>query len=185
MTIGVLAYQGSFAEHLAACQRAGLRAIPVRNTEDLKKIDRIILPGGESTTISKILHRTGFFGQLKKRIEEGMPVWGTCAGCILMATEVEGLTPQLSIMDMKVVRNAYGSQLDSFTVLESVEGITDGPMPLEFIRAPVIECVGKDVRILKTVEGRIVAAQQGNRLATTFHPELTDRGDFHLYFSKL
>jgi len=185
MIIGVLAYQGSFAEHLAACQRAGLRSIPVRSAEDLKKIDRIILPGGESTTISKILHRTGLFSQLKRRIEMGMPVWGTCAGCILMATEVEGLTRQLGIIDMKVIRNAYGSQLDSFTVLESVKGVTEGAMPLEFIRAPVIESVGMNVSILKKVEGRIVAVQQGNRLATTFHPELTDRGDFHLYFSNL
>lgn len=184
--IGVLALQGSFAEHLAVLQQIpNVEAIAVKTIAELKAVDRLILPGGESTAIGKLLKKTGMFDVLKQRIEQGMPVWGTCAGLILLAHEIVGEEPYLDVMNIKVRRNAYGSQLDSFRCEQAIPAICNKPIPLVFIRAPWIEAVGTGVEVLAERDGRIIAAKQGRLLATSFHPELTNDLKFYEYFLKL
>ena len=184
--IGVLALQGSFAEHLEILKKMpNIEAIPVKTIAELEAVDRLILPGGESTTIGKLLHSTGLFSVLKKRIDEGMPVWGTCAGLILLAHEIVGEKPYLDAMNIKVRRNAYGSQLDSFTCQQIIPAICGKAIPLVFIRAPWIEAAGPAVEIIAEHEGRIIAAKQGRILATSFHPELTKDLNVYEYFLKL
>ncbi len=184
--IGVLALQGSFAEHLEILNKMpNIEAIPVKTIAELETVDRLILPVGESTTIGKLLHSTGLFSVLKKRIEEGMPVWGTCAGLILLAHEIVGEKPYLDAMDIKVRRNAYGSQLDSFRCEQIIPAISAKPIHLVFIRAPWIEAVGPEVEVLADRDGRIIAARQGRLLATSFHPELTKDTSVYEYFLQM
>lgn len=180
--IGILALQGAFREHVNIIKALGHDPVEVRKTEDLNDLHGIILPGGESTAMGKLLVDFGIRETLSKKIEEGLPVWGTCAGMILLAGEIVGdSTLHIPLMDIKVKRNAYGRQAGSFFCEASVLGIaSDIKMP--FIRAPYIEGVKDGVHILSVVNGNIVAAKQENMLVTSFHPELTDDTRIHRYF---
>jgi 5'-phosphate synthase pdxT subunit len=185
--VGVLGLQGDFAEHLRALRGIGAEAIDVRRPEQLDDVDALIIPGGESTTIGKLAERFHIIPKLRERIRAGMPVWGTCAGAIFLANEVPGHPhPLLSAMDISVDRNAFGRQLDSFEADLDVPQIGDLPYHAVFIRAPKITRTGKDVETLAALDdGTIVAARQGNLLATSFHPELTADDRFHRYFLSL
>lgn len=184
--IGVLSYQGSVVEHMKSLSKIeGITPMEVKTLEGINSVDALIIPGGESTTISKLLKIFELFEPLKKRIQEGMPVWGTCAGLILLANEIVGEQAHLQCMDIKVKRNAYGSQLDSFSCDYVIPEFSKKPLPLVFIRAPYIESVGKDVKVLCELDGHIVCARQNNMLVTSFHPELTEDTTIHEYFCNM
>lgn len=184
--IGVLSYQGSVVEHMKSLSKIeGITPMEVKTLEGINSVDALIIPGGESTTISKLLKIFGLFEPLKKRIQEGMPVWGTCAGLILLANEIVSEQAHLQCMDIKVKRNAYGSQLDSFSCDYVIPEFSQKPLPLVFIRAPYIENVGKDVKVLCELDGHIVCARQNNMLVTSFHPELTEDTTIHEYFCNM
>ncbi|MPZ98244.1 MAG: pyridoxal 5'-phosphate synthase glutaminase subunit PdxT [Dehalococcoidia bacterium] len=182
--IGVLALQGDFAEHLDALRAAGARAIEVRTLAHLEQVDGLVIPGGESTTIARLLLIFDLMEPLRRRIEDGMPVWGTCAGAILLATDVPGLDrPPIAVMPMSVERNAFGPQTASFEADLDIAGLEGAPLRAVFIRAPVITSVGDGVEVLARLEdGRIVAARSGRLLATSFHPELTPDHRMHALF---
>ncbi|MDO5398862.1 MAG: pyridoxal 5'-phosphate synthase glutaminase subunit PdxT [bacterium] len=181
--IGILSYQGTVAEHKKALSKIeGVKPVEVKTLEALNSVDALIIPGGESTTISKLLNIFGLMEPLRRRIESGMPVWGTCAGLILLAKEIEGEAAHLKLMDISVKRNAFGRQLDSFYTSRLIPRVDDSPLPLVFIRAPLIKSVSKDAEILCEIDGNIVAAKQNNMLATSFHPEFTDDLRMHKYF---
>ncbi|PMR60655.1 pyridoxal 5'-phosphate synthase glutaminase subunit PdxT [Verrucosispora sp. ts21] len=188
--IGVLALQGDVREHLTALTGAGAQARPVRRSAELDAVDGLIIPGGESTTISKLVDIFELRGPIDKRISAGMPVYGSCAGMIMLATEVLDGRPDQRGFDgiaMTVRRNAFGRQVDSFEAPVQITGIDGGPLHAVFIRAPWVERVGADVEILGTVAegpatGRVVAVRQGNLLATSFHPELTGDLRLHAHF---
>jgi 5'-phosphate synthase pdxT subunit len=184
VTIGVLALQGSFKEHLTCLQALPeVHGVCVKTAEELNSVDGLILPGGESTTMGKLLREFGILEPLAKKIQTGLPVWGTCAGMILLAKSIaEQTESHLGVMDICVRRNAYGSQLDSFSINTVLPDISNSPVPLVFIRAPYVESAGKDVRILAKIHDKIVAAEQANMLVTAFHPELTSDLTFHKYF---
>lgn len=183
MKIGVLSLQGGVIEHLNHIKKLGHIGIEVKKEKDLKAIDAIILPGGESTTIGKLLKITGLMKPLKEKIENGLPTWGTCAGMILLANEIEGQKEKyLEAMDIKVERNAFGTQIDSFKTYKMIEQISDEEMELVFIRAPYIREIKNNVEILCSVDNKIVAAKQNNIVVTAFHPELTDDVRFLKYF---
>ena len=185
MKIGVFALQGAFAEHENMLARLGAEPFQIRSKEDLQKEhDGLILPGGESTVMAKLLRDLNLFTTVREEIRQGMPVFGTCAGLILLAARTEGEDAYgLGTMDMTAKRNAYGRQLGSFRVHADMKGV--GEIPMTFIRAPYIAQVGKQVQILATVEGHIVAARQENQLVTAFHPELTDDTSVHAYFLEM
>jgi len=181
MVIGVLDIQGSVVEHVAALEKLGLDVVRVKHPEDLEEIKGLIIPGGESTTIGKLLRRFGLREAILKRVDEGMAIWGTCAGAILLAKKIVGSQQAdgLELMNIAVERNAYGRQLDSFeTPLE----FAGDSVPAVFIRAPKIVSVGDNVKILAIYKNDIVAAREGNLLATTFHPELSEDLRVHRYF---
>lgn len=181
MAIGILAVQGAFVEHAAMLDRLGAQRFEIRRPRDLERpLDGLILPGGESTVMGKLLHDLGLFEPLRRRIQEDLPVFGTCAGLILLAKEVEGGNPCFATMDIVVKRNAYGRQLGSFYTEAACKGV--GTVPMTFIRAPYIESVSGSAEVLATVDGRIVAARQGNQLVTAFHPELSNDRSIHQYF---
>lgn len=184
MRIGVLAIQGGVIEHINHLRSLKVEAVEVKKREDLSYLAGIILPGGESTTIGKIIEERGIKGELIKLIKNGLPVWGTCAGMILLAKEIKNDTRRhLEVMDIEVERNAFGSQINSFIENAIINGVSNNPIPLVFIRAPYISRIlSDDVTILGSVGGKIVAARQRNILATAFHPELTDNLEFHKYF---
>jgi 5'-phosphate synthase pdxT subunit len=184
---GVLGLQGDFREHIETFQRLGTEAVDVRRPEQLDDIDALVIPGGESTTIGKLAAHYGFIPKLRERVAQGMSVWGTCAGAIFIARDVPGHPhPLAELMDIVVRRNAFGRQLDSFEADLDVPALGDEPFHAVFIRAPLIESVGEGVEILSRLGGdTVVAARQGNLLATSFHPELTRDGRFHEYFLKL
>lgn len=188
MRIGVLAAQGAFAEHLSVLGRLDVEAIPVRLPEQLSGLSGLIIPGGESTTISKLMLAYGLLDRVKEMVDGGMPVFGTCAGMIMLAKNVvdgNGVQP-LKLMDITVRRNAFGRQADSFETDISVKGLGDKPFHAVFIRAPLIEQVAAPVDVLARLEdGTIVAAQQGKILACSFHPELTGDARVHQYFLDL
>lgn len=185
--VGVLALQGSFAEHLNILNELdGVTSVSVKNLDELNGVDGLILPGGESTTLGKLLRDFELLQPLKARIKQGMPAWGTCAGMILLAKEIEGNEPaHLGVMNIKVRRNAYGGQLESFSDNMLIPEVSNEPFPIVFIRAPWIEKAGDNVQILAEKDGKIIAARQGNMLATSFHPELTGDVRFHKYFTDL
>ncbi len=191
MLIGVLALQGDFEEHLNIVRNIGVESREVRLAQELEDLDGLIIPGGESTTIGKLAADFGLLEPLRSFGKE-KPVWGTCAGAILLSKDVRRAQPLLELMDITVERNAFGRQVDSFEVdldvpaLERVNSSND-PFRAIFIRAPLIESLdGVDVESLSALEdGRIVAAQQGHFLATSFHPELTDDDRFHRYFVQM
>lgn len=187
VTIGVLSYQGSVEEHLhMLSQIEGVTPLAVKTLPALEQVDGLILPGGESTTISKLLKLFGLHEPIRERILAGMPVWGTCAGLILLAKEIVGEEPHFGVMDITVRRNAYGTQLDSFTQDVVVPAFAEQPIPLTFIRAPWIESANSDeVEVLCRLNDHIVAARQGNMLATSYHPEVTGDLTTHRYFADL
>lgn len=182
--IGVLALQGAFREHIYALEALDVGAEAVRKPAQLDDLAGLIIPGGESTAIAKLMETYGFYGAIRGRHRQGMAVWGTCAGAILIADRViDGIQGQssLEIMDMSIRRNAFGRQVDSFEVDLDVKHL-DYPYPGVFIRAPWIESVGDDVEVLAEHSDRIVAARDGRVLATVFHPELTGDPAIHRYF---
>ena len=177
----VLAVQGAFAEHEKALSALGCEYIELRQASDMRKsFDRLILPGGESTVMGKLTRELQMFDELKRLITDGMPVFGTCAGLILLAKSVDGGEVHLGTMDISAKRNAYGRQLGSFSAVTKVGDIHDFPMV--FIRAPYISELSAPAEILAEWDGRIVAARQKNMLATAFHPELTDDLRIHQMF---
>ena len=185
MKIGVLSLQGGVIEHLNHIKALGHTGIEVKKEENLNDIDAIILPGGESTTIGKLLKITGLIKPLKEKIESGLPTWGTCAGMILLANEIEGQEEKyLATMDIKVERNAFGTQIDSFKINKVIKEVSEENMELIFIRAPYITKTKETVEILCEVDNKIVAAKQRNIIVTSFHPELTDDLSFLNYFLK-
>ena len=184
LTIGVLALQGAVAEHLERLQALPqVQGMQVKTVADLYDIDGLILPGGESTTMGKLLREFDLLEPLTEKIKAGLPVWGTCAGMILLAKSIVGQPDNhLGVMDITVQRNGYGSQLDSFSTDMLLPDISTTPIPLVFIRAPYVESAGSNVKVLAKVGDKIVAAEQANMLATAFHPELTSDLTFHRYF---
>lgn len=181
--IGILSFQGTVIEHKKALSKIdGVEPVEVKTLDALNSVDALILPGGESTTISKLLNIFGMMEPLRKRIQDGMPVWGTCAGLILLAKEIVGEDAHLKVMDIKVERNAFGRQIDSFRNEAVISEISPDPIPLVFIRAPLIESVSDDVKVLYEINGSIAAARQNNMLVSSFHPEFTDDLSFHKYF---
>jgi 5'-phosphate synthase pdxT subunit len=186
-TIGVLALQGDFAEHVAALRAAGADVVEVRLPRDLAGLQGLIIPGGESTTISRLMINYDLLEPLRDLTARGFPIWGTCAGAIVLAREAIGLDrPNIGAMDITVRRNAFGSQIDSFEIDLSIPQVGEAPFHAVFIRAPVIEAAAPHVEVLARLpDGRMVAARQGHLLATAFHPELTDDLRFHRYFIEL
>ncbi len=185
MTVGVLALQGAFREHEEMLSRMGVAHRQVRLPRDLAEVERLIIPGGESTTIGKLMVMYDLLEPLRERIQAGMPVWGTCAGAILLSRSiVDGRPdqPALQVMDIESRRNAFGSQLDSFEADITMQGL-DAPFHSVFIRAPILQKPGTQCAVLAHLDdGRIVAARQAQMLATSFHPELTHDDRIHQYF---
>ncbi len=190
MTVGILALQGDFREHETMLRRIGVQTRQVRLPKHLDEVERLIIPGGESTTIGTLLVLYKLLEPICERARQGMPIWGTCAGAILLAKQIaEGRTagqPALALMDITARRNAFGRQLDSFETDLDIPQLGEPPLHTVFIRAPVLESPAPHVSILaKLDDQRIVAAQQGRLLATCFHPELTSDDRIHRYFLEL
>lgn len=183
MKIGILSLQGGVVEHIEHIQALQQEAVEVKKEEDLEGLDGIILPGGESTTIGKLLRDTKIMNPLREKILKGLPVWGTCAGMILLAKNIENWNDRyLQVMDISVRRNAYGRQNDSFETEVLIQEIATNKIPLVFIRAPFITKLGDKVRSIYELNGNVVAARENNMIVTSFHPELTNNLDFHRYF---
>ena len=187
MLIGVLAIQGDFIEHINILQTLGVECREIRLPEQLSDVEGLIIPGGESTTLSRLLTRYNLRQPIKKLAIDGKPLWGTCAGMIMMASEITENDPvPLEIMDIGVQRNAFGRQIDSFEQELEITGFDETPYHAIFIRAPVIKRVGSGVSIMASLQdGRPVAVQQANLMATSFHPELTKDSRFHTHFLNL
>lgn len=188
--VGILALQGDFREHEETLRRIGAPSQQVRLPKHLEQVERLIIPGGESTTIGKLLVTYNLLDPIRERVRQGMPLWGTCAGAILMAQQIaEGRPegqPALAVMDITARRNAFGRQLDSFEADLDMPQLGDAPYHAVFIRAPLLESPGTHVTTLATIgDGQIVAAQQRRLLATCFHPELTQDDRIHRYFLEL
>jgi 5'-phosphate synthase pdxT subunit len=186
-TIGILALQGDFAEHAALLQRIGVTTREVRTPAQLPGLDGLIIPGGESTTMARLLDTYELIEPLKAMASAGQPIWGTCAGAIILARRAPGLDrPNLAVMDIGVQRNAFGRQIDSFETELVISALGEVPFHAVFIRAPVISDTGSGVEVLaRLTDGRIVAAREGNLLATAFHPELSQDDRFHRYFTAI
>ncbi|MBN1188722.1 MAG: pyridoxal 5'-phosphate synthase glutaminase subunit PdxT [Dehalococcoidales bacterium] len=190
MKIGILALQGAFLEHISAIHKLGMEAIEIRKAEELKGLDGLIIPGGESTTILKLMHGFELFQPLKQAISSGMLVMGTCAGMICLAMRVfnsqESKLEPLQVMDIEVKRNAFGRQVDSFEIDLPVAGLDGNPFHAVFIRSPLIQKAGPQVDVLARLpDGVIVAARQANMIVTSFHPELTGDLRLHQYFIRM
>lgn len=181
MRIGVLAVQGAFAEHIALLREIGVDAVPVRLPADLEGLSGLILPGGESTAMRKLIDNWGLRQPILDLAQRGAPLFGTCAGMILLSDEIsDGDAPVFPLLDITVKRNAFGRQLESFEAELPVAILGDTPVHAVFIRAPIVERVGEDVDVLAQLEdGRVVAVRQGNVIATAFHPELAGETRFH------
>jgi 5'-phosphate synthase pdxT subunit len=184
MKIGVLASQGAFIEHIAALRRLEVEALPVRLAPQLNGLDGLVIPGGESTTITKLMISSNLTEEIKSLAKSGMPIFGTCAGMIVLSTPNSDRDVEpLGLMDIIVKRNAFGRQVDSFETELYIPVLGKKPFPAVFIRAPLIERANSNVEILaKLADGTIVAARQGKLLVAAFHPELTDDLRFHRYF---
>ena len=184
MKIGVLASQGAFAEHIAILHQLKVKTVPVRLPEELVGLDGLIIPGGESTSISKLMLDYNLMPEIRNLAKNGLPILGTCAGMILLANEILDLNVELlGVMDIIVGRNAFGRQKESFETELAIPALGEKPFPGVFIRAPVIEQTNSKVKILaKLADGTSVAARQGKLLASAFHPELTSDLRFHQYF---
>ncbi|MCY0874697.1 MAG: pyridoxal 5'-phosphate synthase glutaminase subunit PdxT [Firmicutes bacterium] len=185
--IGVLNVQGAVSEHVEHVRLAGAEPVLVKHPDDLQGLSGMVLPGGESTTIGKLMRKYGLLDPVRELAQKGLPVFGTCAGMILLASRIEGHDePHLGVMDVTVNRNSFGRQRDSFEADVAVSGLSDDqPFPSVFIRAPHIVEAGPDVEVLATYDGKIVAARQGGLLATAFHPELTPDTRLHRKFVEL
>lgn len=181
--IGILDLQGDVFEHLDHMERLGVAVRPVKKVEDFEGLAGLILPGGESTCLARLLRLFGIDKVIIRKSQEGMKIWGTCAGAILLAKSLVGETPHLGLIDMKVERNGFGSQLDSFTGEACIPALSEIPIPLTFIRAPKILSVGSGVKVLLRIGDFIAAAESPGVLATIFHPELTPSLAFHRYFA--
>ncbi|MGM0884527.1 MAG: pyridoxal 5'-phosphate synthase glutaminase subunit PdxT [Bacillota bacterium] len=185
MKIGVLALQGAVAEHIRSLEAAGAEAVAVKRVEQLKELQGLVIPGGESTTIGKLMRKYGFMEAIADFSSQGKPLFGTCAGLIVLANEIEGQEEaHLRLMDMTVARNAFGRQRESFETDLQVKGINE-PVRAVFIRAPLIKKVGSSVDVLSTYKDEIVTARQGHLLAVSYHPELTDDYSLHAYFVEM
>ena len=183
--VGVLALQGDFREHLRALERVGADSVAVKTADQVESVDGLIIPGGESTTIGKLADRFGLLDPLRRRIDDGLPVFGTCAGLIFLAAAVtEGSQPLIGALDVVVQRNAFGRQNDSFEADLDVAGL-DEPFHAVFIRAPWVEKAGAGVDVLARIDDHPVMVRQGNILAGSFHPELTDDDRIHEMFVDL
>jgi len=183
MRIGVLASQGAFAEHIAMLRQLEVEALPIRLLQELKGLDGLVIPGGESTSISKLMRDYDLMNEVRNLARNGLPVLGTCAGMILLANEIaDSDVEPLRIMDIAVRRNAFGRQRDSFEAELSIPVLGEKPFLGIFIRAPIIVRANKEVEILAKLGGTSVAVRQGKLLASAFHPELTDDLRFHQYF---
>ena len=185
MKIGILALQGAFEEHAKVLEKLGIVSVEIRNLDDFQQVQSdlsgLILPGGESTTMGKLLRDQNMLLPIREAILSGLPVFGTCAGLILLAKEIVSQEEShLATMDIVVERNAYGRQLGSFYTEAECKGV--GQIPMTFIRGPIISSLGEGVEVLATVDDQIVAAQEKNMLVTSFHPELTDDIRLHQYF---
>jgi len=186
LVVGVLALQGDFREHRVMLERLGVRTREVRHPEDLVGLDGLVIPGGESTTIHKLMAAYGLAGPIKRFAAQGGVVYGTCAGLITVASDtVEGAPPTLGLMDIVARRNAFGRQVRSFEADLEVEGLGPVPVRAVFIRAPWVESAGPCVEVLATCQGHIVAAREGDVLVTAFHPELTDDTRLHELFIRM
>ncbi|KZE70678.1 glutamine amidotransferase [Paenibacillus jamilae] len=182
MKIGVLSLQGAVAEHIRSIERAGAEGIAVKKIEQLDELSGLIIPGGESTTIGKLMRKYDFIEAIRQFSNQGKPVFGTCAGLIVLAKTIQGQEEaHLGLMDITVARNAFGRQRESFETDLNIKGIEE-PVRAVFIRAPLIQSVGMGVDVLSEHNGEIVAARQGHLLASSFHPELTDDYRLHQYF---
>lgn len=186
-TVGVLALQGDFREHIAVFSGLGIAARPVRRAEELDEIDGLVIPGGESSVMDKLSRTFGLAEPLKAAIADGLPVYGTCAGLIMLSdTVLDAIEGQQSLggLDVAVRRNAFGNQLDSFETDLDIPELGAPPVHAAFIRAPIVESVGENVKVLSALDdGRVVAVEQGNLLGTSFHPEITGETRFHSYFA--
>jgi 5'-phosphate synthase pdxT subunit len=189
MPIGVLALQGDFREHIAALAKCGADSIEVRTIEDLHRCGALIIPGGESTVIQKLSQNYGLFEPIKALVRDGLPVFGTCAGLIMLADEIiDGIEGQKSFggLDVSVRRNAFGNQLDSFETDLHFEGIAGDLVHAAFIRAPIVERIGEGVDVLARLsDGRVVAVKSGNKLGISFHPEVTPELRVHELFLQM
>lgn len=193
VTVGVLALQGDVREHVAALTTEGAHAVPVRRERELDAVDALVIPGGESTTIDKLLRAFDLFEPVQRRLRDGMPAYGSCAGMILLADRVlGGIEGQRTLggVDVTVRRNAFGRQVDSFETDLTIDGVEDGPLHAVFIRAPWVEEVGPAAQVVGRVEsgpaaGRIVAVRQGPLLVTSFHPEVTGDTRVHRLFVEI
>jgi 5'-phosphate synthase pdxT subunit len=189
--LGILALQGDYEAHRKMLvERVGAQTAFVRTPDELARVDALILPGGESTTIAKLMDRIGLDKAIRERAEAGMPIYGTCAGMILLAKDIEDRPdqPTLDLMDIRVARNAFGRQVDSFEADIAFDlGALSASVPVRgvFIRAPYVTAAAPDVRVLGRFQDKIVGVQQGNLLATAFHPELTDDPRVHAYFEQM
>lgn len=184
-TVGVLALQGAIAEHLQMLERLQVKGVPVKHVDDLEDIDGLIIPGGESTAISRLIQQHGLYEKIQQFAKQH-PVMGTCAGLILCGKNIvnsDGKAMPLGLIDITVERNGFGRQVDSFEAVLSVKGIAE-TIPAVFIRAPFIQSVGDGVQVLATIEDKIVMAEQGNILVMAFHPELTNDTQIFEYFIK-
>ena len=185
-TVGVLALQGDVVEHVHALERAGANVVEVRTPADLARVDALVVPGGESTTVIRLLDRFGLTEPIKRRVAGGMPFWGTCMGMIVAAHDVADIEqPTLDLLDVTVRRNAFGRQVDSAEVPLAIPALGAAPFPAIFIRAPWIERTGAGVETLAERDGRGVMVRQGSVLGTSFHPELTGDDRVHAYFLRM
>ena len=189
MPIGVLALQGDFREHIATFASIGAQAIPVRTIDELDKCSALVIPGGESTVIQRLAENYGLFDPIKTQIKGGLPVFGTCAGMIMLAEEIlDGIPGQRGFggLDVAVRRNAFGNQLESFEADLKFSGITGEDIHAAFIRAPIVERVGAGVEVLSALaDGRVVAVRSANLLGIAFHPEIAGETRIHQYFVKM
>jgi 5'-phosphate synthase pdxT subunit len=186
MIVGVLALQGAFKEHEQILEKCALEAVQIRKPEEVEQIDGLIIPGGESTTIGKLIEDYNLSKPIREKAAQGMPIFGTCAGMIMLAKDVEGSEQsRLGLMDIVVRRNGFGRQVDSFETDLSIDALGKAPYPGIFIRAPYVLSVKPNVGILAEFDEKIVFVRQGNFLGAAFHPELTDDLRIHLYFKQM
>ena len=185
MVVGLLGLQGAFLDHIPHFNRLGHDPVIVRDRKDLQRIDRLVIPGGESTVMTKFLLEFQMAGPLKERINDGMPVWGVCAGTILLAETVDGTAGPLGVLPAAVIRNAYGRQINSSQTMIDIPLFDVGSYPAIFIRAPKLNELGDAVAVHARRKKDPVFIQSGHIMATTFHPELNDDGLFHRYFLSL
>lgn len=183
VVIGVLSLQGSFKEHLAHLRKVeGVQGIPVKSINDLNQVDALIIPGGESTTMAMLLKTYNMISPLREKISQGFPVWGTCAGMILLANNIEGEEKHIGGLNISVKRNAFGRQLGSFNTKLHLSKVSSKALELVFIRGPVVTEVFPNTEVIAEYNNHILGVREGNIIATSFHPELTESIEFHQYF---